>query len=183
LLVRLQRLDAPDIDADGAVELERAPAGRRFGIAEHDTDLLAQLVDEDHRTLRARDRAGQLAQRLRHQARLQSGQRIAHLALDLGARHERGHAIDDNDIDRVAAYERLRDLERLLAGVGLRDEQLIDLDTAGRRVGRLQCVLDVDVRGHATRGLRLCDDVLRQRRLARLRPKDLVMRPRGTADA
>src|SRR5215217_4859137 len=43
----LERLDAPDVEANGRVELERAAARRRLRVAEHDADLLAQLVRED----------------------------------------------------------------------------------------------------------------------------------------
>jgi hypothetical protein len=68
----------------GRVELERAAARGGFRVAEHDADLLAQLVDEDERGLRLRHDAGELAQRLRHEARLQPHLRFAHLALDFG---------------------------------------------------------------------------------------------------
>jgi hypothetical protein len=43
----LQRLDPADVEADRRVELERAAAGRRLRVPEHDADLLAQLVRED----------------------------------------------------------------------------------------------------------------------------------------
>ena len=36
-----------DIEPQAAVELQRAAARRRFGVAEHHADLLADLVDED----------------------------------------------------------------------------------------------------------------------------------------
>ena len=156
----LEALDAAEVDADGAVELERAAAGGRLRVAEDDADLLAQLVDEDDGGAGARDGAGELAQRLRHEARLQAGQRVAHLALDLGARHERGDGVDDDDVDGVGADERLADLERLLAGVGLRDEQVVDVDADGRGEGRVERVLDVDVGGDAAELLGLGDDVL-----------------------
>ena len=44
---------------------------------------------------------------------------IAHLALDLGPRRERGHRVDDDDVERARADEHVGDLEGLLAGVGL----------------------------------------------------------------
>ena len=97
----LDRADAADVDADRRVELQRAAAGRRFRVAEHDADLLAQLVDEDEARLRLRDDAGELAQRLRHEARLQAHLRFAHLAFDFGARHERRDRVDDDDVDAV----------------------------------------------------------------------------------
>ena len=48
----LQRLDATDVEAHRRVELERLAAGGGLGAAEEHTDLLAQLVDEDHRGVR-----------------------------------------------------------------------------------------------------------------------------------
>src|SRR5205823_13222540 len=43
----LQRLDAADVESHGRVELERATARSRLRIAEHDADLLAQLIREE----------------------------------------------------------------------------------------------------------------------------------------
>src|SRR4029434_6472544 len=43
----LDRVLAPDVEPNGRVELQGAPARRGLGVAEHDADLLADLVDED----------------------------------------------------------------------------------------------------------------------------------------
>ena len=45
----LDGLDAAHIQAHRGVELERHAAGGGLGVAEHDADLLAQLVGEDRR--------------------------------------------------------------------------------------------------------------------------------------
>ena len=124
----LERLDAADVEPHRGVELERAAARRGLGVAEHDADLLAQLVREDADRVRAVERAGELAQRLAHEPRLEADVAVAHLALDLGLRHERRDRVDRDDVERARADEQLGDLERLLAGVGLRDEQLVDVD-------------------------------------------------------
>src|SRR3546814_10929077 len=92
----------------------------------HYADLHAQLVDEDHRAARPADRTRQLAQALRHQTRLEPDMAVAHLALDLGARHQRGDRVDDEHVDRVRAHQRIDDFERLFAGVGLRHAQFVD---------------------------------------------------------
>src|SRR3546814_8174118 len=63
---------AADVEPDGIIEFERVAAGGRFGIAVHHADLHAELVDEDHHATRAADRAGELAQALRHEARLEA---------------------------------------------------------------------------------------------------------------
>ena len=129
--------DAADVDADRGVELQRAAAGRRFGIAEHHADLLAQLVDEDEAGLRLRHDAGELAQRLRHQPRLQAHLRFAHLAFDFGlaapapppSRRRRRRR-------RSERIEHFDDLERLLAVVRLRDQQVVEIDAELLRVLR-----------------------------------------------
>src|SRR5690606_36470507 len=70
LVAILYRADAADIETHRSVEFERIAARRGFGRPEHDADLHANLVDEDDHAVRARDRGGQLAQRLAHQPRL-----------------------------------------------------------------------------------------------------------------
>jgi hypothetical protein len=153
---------AADVEADRGVEFQRVAAGRRLRIAVHDADLHADLVDEDDQALGLGDRAGQLAQRLAHQPGLQADMAVAHLALDLGARHQRGDRIDDEHVDRVRAHQRVGDLQRLLAGVGLRDDQVVDVDAelAWRRPGR----------AHA-----------RRRRRRRCRPPSAPRRPTCSA--
>ena len=108
------------------------------GRAVHHADLHADLVDEDHHGVGAVDRGGELAQRLAHQPRLQAGQGVAHLAFELGARHQRRDRIDHQHVDRAGAHQRVGDLERLLAGIGLRDQQVVDIDAraCGHRPGR-----------------------------------------------
>ena len=99
---------------------------------------------------------------------------VAHLALDLGPRHQRGDRIDDQDVDRVGADERVDDLQRLLAGVGLRDDEIVDVDAQLAGVDRIERMLGVDEGGDAAGLLRLGDRVQRQRRLARaFRPVNL----------
>ena len=124
--------------------------------------------------LRLRDRAGELAQRLRHQPRLQAHLRFAHLAVDFGARHERGDRVDDHDVDRVRADQDFDDLEGLLAVVGLRDQQVVEIDAELLRVLGIERVLGVDERRHPAELLRFGDDLQRQRGLAgRFRSEDL----------
>src|SRR4029079_16763126 len=80
----LHGADAANVEAHRSVELERLATRRRFRIAEHYTNLLAQLVDEDYRRLRPRDCTRQLAKRLAHEPRLQADVRVSHVTLDLG---------------------------------------------------------------------------------------------------
>ena len=106
--------------------------------------------------------------------RLQADVTVPHLALDLGLGSERGDRVDRDDVERAAADEELRDLERLLAVVGLRDEEVVDVDADPPRVGRVHRVLGVDEGADPAAPLRLRDDVVDERRLARgLRAEDL----------
>ena len=82
--------------------------------------------------------------------------------------------VDDEHVDGAGAHQRLGDLERLLAGVGLGDQQIVDVDAELPGVDRVERVLGVDEGADAAALLGLGDDVQRQRRLARgFRPVDL----------
>ena len=93
--------------------------------------------------------------------------RVAHLTFDFGARHERGHRVDDHHVDAAGSDEHLDDFERLFAVVGLRHEQVVQFDPELFRVGRVERVLGVDERRHAAKLLRLRDHLQRQRRFPR----------------
>src|SRR3546814_433004 len=95
------RAGAADIETHRCIEFERVAAGRGFGVAVHHADLHAQLVDEDHERFRFADRAGKLAERLRHQSGLKADMAVAHFTLDFSARNTSGDAVDDEDIDRI----------------------------------------------------------------------------------
>jgi hypothetical protein len=87
------------------------------------------------------------------------------------ARRDRVHR---DEVDGARAHEHVGDLERLLAVVGLGDEQLVDVHADLAGVERVHGVLGVDERAHPAELLGLGDDVVHQRRLARgLRPEDL----------
>jgi len=53
---------------------------------------------------------------------------VAHLALDLGARGEGGDRVDDEDVEGARANQHVGDLEGLFPGVGLGDQQVVDVD-------------------------------------------------------
>src|SRR6476646_6110420 len=119
ILFLLDRTDAADVQPDRRVELERLTSRCRLGIAEHDADLFAKLIDEHDGRLRAGDGTRELAKRLAHEARLQPDVRVAHLSLDFGLRHQRGAGIDDHDVHGARGDEDLANLQRLFARVRL----------------------------------------------------------------
>ena len=97
--------DAANVQTHAAVELQRVAAGRGLGIAEHHSQFLTQLVDEDAAGVRAADGGGEFSQCLAHQASLQAHLALAHLAFDFGFWCQSGHAVDDDDVDGAAADE------------------------------------------------------------------------------
>jgi hypothetical protein len=103
----------------------------------------------------------------RHQARLQADVAVAHLAFDFGAGHQRGDRVDHQHVDRVGTDQRVGDFQRLFAGIGLRDDQLVDVDAQLLGIDRIERVFGVDESGGAAVLLRFGDDVQRQRGLAR----------------
>src|SRR6266480_1904730 len=170
----LEVLDLADVQPDRGVELEGPASRGRLGRAEHHADLLAQLVDEDGRGLELGEGPGELPHGLRHETRLQADVGVTHLAFDLRPGNERRDRVDHDEMHRARPNQHVRDLERLLAGIRLADQELVDVDTQLARVRRVEGVLGVDERRDAALALRLRDDVQTDGRLARtLRTEDL----------
>jgi hypothetical protein len=97
---------------------------------------------------------------------LQAGQRVAHLAFELGLRHQGRHRIDHQHVDRAGAHQRVADFQRLLAGVGLRDQEFVDVDAELSGIDRIQRVFGIDEGADAALLLALGHGVQRQRGLA-----------------
>ena len=99
---------------------------------------------------------------------------VAHLAVKFGLGDQRGDGVEHDDVDAVRADERLHDIERVFAGVGLGDEQVVQAHADDARVFWIERVLDVDERRESALALRLGDGAQAEGGLAgRLRPVDL----------
>ena len=92
---------------------------------------------------------------------------VAHLAFQLGSRHQGRHRVDHQNIDGARADQRVNDLQRLLAVIRLGDQQLVDIDAELAGVAGVERVLGVDEGAGAARLLRLGYDMQRQGGLAR----------------
>ena len=149
----------------GRVELEGTASRRRLRVPEHHTDLLPDLVREDHGGLGSSDRTGQLAQCLAHESSLEAHVGVAHLPFDLGPRDEGRHRVHHDHVDGAAANQDLGDLERLLARVGLGYEQVVHVHSELLGVRHVQSVLGVHEGGDPTDRLRVGDDVQTEGRL------------------
>ena len=91
---------------------------------------------------------------------------VAHLALDLGAGHQGGDRVDDDEVERAGADQHVRDLERLLTGVGLGEQQRVGVHAELLGVVGVERVLRVDERHDAAGRLGVGHRVQGDRRLA-----------------
>src|SRR5690606_32413664 len=119
----LDPADAAYVQPYRGIELERVAAGGGFRAAEHHADLHADLVDEDHQRVGALDVGRELAQCLRHQARMASYLAIAHFAFDFGFGRESRHRVDHDDVHRTRAHQQIDYFQGLLPCVRLRQQQ------------------------------------------------------------
>ena len=167
LLALLDGADTADVEAHRGVELEGVTPGGGLRAAEHDADLHADLIDEDHQAVGALDVAGELAQGLGHQARLKADVGVAHLALDLGLGGQGRHRVHHYHVHRPGAHQHVGDLQGLLAGVRLGDQQFVHVDAQAFGVDRVQGVLGIDEGAGTALLLGLGDDVQGEGSLAR----------------
>ena len=119
IAIGLDGADTADVETNRRIELQRSSTGSGLRTAKHDTDLLADLIDEDHGGLGTMDDASQLSQRLTHQSCLQANMRIPHRSFQFSTRNQRCHRIDNDDIHGARGHQHLADLECLLTTVGL----------------------------------------------------------------
>ena len=92
---------------------------------------------------------------------------IAHVTFELGTWCERRHRVDDDYVHSPGADQHVGDLERLLARVGLGDQQFVDVDTDGFCVDGVERVLRIDVGADSPITLCFRNYVQREGRLAR----------------
>ena len=78
---------------------------------------------------------------------------VTHLAFDLRTRYQRGHRVDDQDVDGSRPDQHVGDLERLLTGVGLAHQQGVGIHAEVLGVLGVECVLGVDERRDTAGGL------------------------------
>ena len=74
---------------------------------------------------------------------------IAHFALDLGLGDHGRHRVDDHDIHRAGTNQRFADFQGLLAGIGLGDQQLVNIHAQIFGVNGVQGMLHIDENGGA----------------------------------
>ena len=116
---------------------------------------------------------------------LQARLHVAHFAFDFRTWRQGRDRIDDEHVDRARPHKRIRNFERLLAGVGLRNKKIVEIDAEFAGVNRVERMFRIDKGAHAASFLRFRDDVQRQRGLARrFRPVNLdYSTARQSADA
>src|SRR5699024_2640204 len=96
---------------------------------------------------------------LTHEAGLQTGKGVTHVAFDFGLGYQSRYRVDDNEIHRTGTYQRVGDFKGLFAGVGLRDEEVFEIDPETRGVLDIQGVLGIHKRTDTTDFLHFGDDL------------------------
>ena len=77
---------------------------------------------------------------------------VAHLALNLRTGHQSSHRVHHHHVQRAGAHQSLSDLQRLLAGVRLGDEHLVNVHPQSPGIGGVQSVFRIH-KGHLAAGL------------------------------
>ena len=125
------------------------------------------MIREDADAIRLADDRGETAHGLRHQPGLAAHGHVAHLAIELGLGDQGGDGVQHDDVDAVGADERLHDVERVFAAVGLGNEEVVEVHADDAGILRVERVLNVDEGGEAALFLRLGDDAETESGLAR----------------
>src|SRR4030081_3825759 len=100
--------------------------------------------------------------------------RVAHFAFNLSAWDQSGNRVNNNNIDCITAYQRVYDLQRLLTGIWLRNEQIVGINATMSGVDGIECMFHIDECSIATGPLHISDDMLTECCLTRrLRTIDL----------
>ena len=155
LAALLDGLDTAHIHADGRIELQRAAAGGGFRVAEHNADLLTQLVDEDDAAVGLADDTGQLTQCLGHKTCLQAHVGITHLAVNLSLRNQGCNRVHNDNVYRAGAHHGLGDLQCLLTVVRLGNVKVVNIYANVLCVYRVKGVLRIDETGNTATLLHL----------------------------
>ncbi len=110
---------------------------------------------------------------------------VAHFAVQFRLRDQRGHRIHHQHVNSARAYQSFRDLQRLLAVIGLGDQQVVHVNAQLGGVDGIEGVLGVHEGCHATLLLRLGNDLQGDGGLAGgFRPEDFHHTPaREATDA
>ena len=88
-----------NIHTDRGVELKCVTAGRCFRRTVNHTDLLTNLVNEDHQSVGLLDAGSELTECLAHQTSLETRKSFAHVAFNFRARHQSSHGVDNDKVN------------------------------------------------------------------------------------
>ena len=90
---------------------------------------------------------------------------VTHFSREFCPRHQCGDRVDHKYINRAGTNQRIGDLERLLAGIRLRNQQIVNIDTKLTGIDRIECMLGINKCAVTAFLLSLGNSMKRQRRL------------------
>ncbi len=88
--------------------------------------------------------------------------RVADFAFDFRLRRQRRHGVDDDNVYRAGTRQRVTDFQRLLAGIRLGAQQVVDINAQLAGIYRIQRVFGIDERTGFAFTLRCGDNLQRQ---------------------
>ena len=88
--------------------------------------------------------------------------RIAHFTFQLSPRDKSGHRINHQNINRARTHQCIGDLERLLARIGLGNQEIININAQLFGIGRIQRMLGINNRTGAPGLLRFSNNMQSQ---------------------
>ncbi len=91
---------------------------------------------------------------------------VAHFAFQFGFRHQGGDTVDHQNVDGAGTDQGVGDFQRLFAAVGLRNQQVFDIDAEFLGIDRIEGVFGVNEGAGAAGLLGLGHPMQRQGRLA-----------------
>ncbi len=92
---------------------------------------------------------------------------VTHFAFDFSFRNQGCYGVDHNNVDGVGAHQHVGDFQRLLTGIGLRHQQVVNIDAKLACVFWIERVLSIDECTGSTQLLGLSDNRKRQRGFTR----------------
>src|SRR5581483_6556369 len=91
---------------------------------------------------------------------------VPHFTIQFGLGDKGGNRIDYQDVDGAGADEGFGDFEGLLTVIGLRNQQVVDVDPQFFGVAGIQCMFGIDKGSHPTAFLSFGNDLEGDRGLA-----------------
>src|SRR5712692_1397594 len=140
----LNCLTPAEIQAHRRIKLKRLTAGRHLRITDNYSYLLTQLINKNDSSLCRTDRSCHLSESLRHEPSLKSDMTRTHLTINLRLRNQRGHRVNNDNIDNPRPYHHVSNLQCLLTCIRLRQQKMLSINPQSTNIREIESVLSIN---------------------------------------